>query len=86
MILCIGLQIGTTEAGVFDGVGGATEVFSEEIRWVVGINGLADAGAIALGVIGGDILNRDRLGGHCSKEEDEERCYEKAEHDVSVQP
>jgi len=35
---------------------------------------LADAGAIALEVIGGDILNRDRLGGDCSKEEDKERC------------
>jgi hypothetical protein len=73
MILCIGLQIETTEAGVFDGVGGATEVLSDVSRWVVGINGLADAGAIALGVIGRDILNRDRLGGDCSKEEDEER-------------
>lgn len=74
MILCIGLQIDTTKAIVFDGVGSATDGLSDEIRWIVWINGLAVAGAIALGVIGGDILNRDCLGVDCSKEEDEDSC------------
>lgn len=82
MILCFGLQIDTTEAGIFDRVDGAIEVFSEEIWWVLGINGLADAGAIALGGIGGDILNRDRLGRDFFKEEVEESCCEKDEHHV----
>jgi len=32
MVLCLGLQIGTTEAGIFDGVGGTTEVEGDHIR------------------------------------------------------
>jgi len=83
MVLCLGLQIGPTEARVFKGFGVASKVVGDHIR-VIGINALAGEGAVALGGIGGDILNGDRLGGDTSKEEDEEedKCLEKAGHDV----
>lgn len=87
MVLCLGLQIGTAETGVFDGTGGTTEGLSDYVR-VIGINALAGEGAFALGGIGRHVLNRDRLGGDCSEEEEEEGegCEEKAEHDVWMQP
>ena len=74
MVLCLGLQIGTTEAGIFDGVGGTTEVEGDHIR-VIETIALAGEGAFALGGIGGDVLDGDRLGGDCSEEGNEEdRC------------
>jgi hypothetical protein len=74
MVLCLGLEIGATEAGIFDGVGGATDVFGDHIR-VIETKALAVEGAFALGGIGGDVLNRDRLRRDCSEQGDEEeRC------------